>query len=514
MKRILKLSFCIVCCICTMASLAVAQNKTLSQPDDNRRKLFLSIEEAIQLVLQNNLEISVQQYNPQIKKEDITDAESAFDMTVSSSGSQLFADPASDSTPDGVTSLEASIGKSFTTGGTYEVSLNTELLIFGDVEATTTDSDGNAVRTTVSVDNQYATGLDLTVSQALLKNRGRAANTTQIAVARKNYDMSVSELRAKVVELISDVKTIYWNLVFALGDLEAKRLALRLAYDLVKINEAQVNVGTLAPIEVLQAKTTAAAREVDIINAEQTVSDIEDQLKRLLNIPDREYSVWNAALIPTDVPLESSQQISLAESIRSALEHREELVQTRTGIEIQEILLNSSENTLSPELNAIGQVSVNGSDDNLGGSLGNFFGFDSYSFTAGLNFSYPLGNRSAQSDFNQTKLELDQSKLSLQNLEQLIMVQVRQAVRNVRTSFELLDATRIALQLAQEQLDAEEKKFKEGLSTNFQVLNYQEELASAKSQHTRALTSYNQALVALDQITGDTLQRHNIVIDE
>ena len=148
-------------------------------------------------------------------------------------------------------------------------------------------------------------------------------------VTRKNREISLSELRAEVIKIVSRLKSRYWNLVFALGDLEAKRLSLQLAYDLVKINEAQVNVGTLAPIEVLQAKATAASREVDIINAEQTVRNREDGLKRLLNISEGEHAIWNSAIVPTDTPLSSPQPVSLEESILRALENREELMQLK-----------------------------------------------------------------------------------------------------------------------------------------------------------------------------------------
>ena len=109
---------------------------------------------------------------------------------------------------------------------------------------------------------------------------------------------------------------------------------------------------------------------------------------------------------------------------------------------------------------------------------------------------------------------MDKTRLSIQNLEQVIITQVKQAVRGVETSYKLVEATKIARELAEQQLDAEQKKFNEGLSTNFQVLNYQESLASAQSRETQAITGYNQALVGLDQVTGVTLQRHNIEVSE
>ncbi len=496
--KVCVLVHCIIICAIIITDCVDAQ-QVLSQPEDTRRKLFLSLEEAINLVLQNNLDIRIQQYDPEIKNEDINNAEAAFDSSLDAASAQVFKESSTTSSPQSTTSLEVGFGKGFTTGGSYQIGLTTNRISFDDA---------------AGLDPQYTTSLNLILSQALLKNRGSAVNKTQISVARKNREISVSDLRSQVIEVVSQVKNAYWDLVFTLGDLEAKRLSLKLAYDLVKINEAQVNVGTLAPIEILQAKTTAAFREVEIIDVVQDVRDKEDELKRLLNIPESDYSIWGSAMIPTDTPLSSFQQVSLEESIRQALENREELMRLRKSLEIQELLLNASENQMLPTLDVQGGFEMSGPDEDLFGTVGELVGFDEYSFTIGMNFNYPLGNNAAESDYNKNKLELDQTKLSLQNLEQIVMVQVRQVVRNVETSYKRVEATKVALQLAQEQLDAEQKKFNEGLSTNFQVLDYQDKLASARSQHTQAITGYNQALVALDQLTGATLQRHNIVIAE
>lgn len=506
--------FCVLLSVFILGNMIFAQNGMVSTSQDTRKQMFLSLEEAINLVLQNNLEISIEQYNPEIRKEDIKNAEAAFDSTLKSSGNQIFNETQSEQSPTSTTSIQTGIQKRFTTGGSYELNLKTGRLAFDPLTQTITDPETNLpVTTEISIDPSYSTGIELTLSHALLRNRGTDVNTAQIRIAQKNREVSISELRSTVIDIVSEVKTTYWRLVNALGDLEAKRLSLQLAYDLVKINEAQVNVGTLAPIEVLQAKATAASREVDIISAEQTVRDVEDSLKRLLNIPETD-PIWTAAIIPTDAPLSARQNISLQESIQSALENREELAQLQKALEIQEISLNVADNQLKPQLNAFSTFDVSGQDNDIGGSISDFTEFNEASVTVGLQFEYPLGNRAAESSYNKAKLNIDQTRLSVQNLEQAIAVQVRQAVRSVETSYKLVEATRVAQQLAEEQLDAEQKKFNEGLSTNFQVLDYQEKLASAQSRHTQAISGYNQALVTLDRLIGRTLERHNIVIKE
>ncbi len=488
----------IVLCGMVFTSFANAQ-EILSQQQDTRKQLFLSLEEAINIALQNNLEIQIEQYEPQIKGEDINTAEAAFSTGVSAESAQVFSEPASVQSPKYITNIETGASRRFKTGGSYKVSLGTSRSDFGD--------------TAPPIDDVYGTDITLTVAHALLKNRGVDINTTPISIAKKQREVSVSELRSKVIDIVSQVKNTYWQLIFVRGDLEAKRLSLELAYDLVRINEAQVKVGTLAPIEVLQAQATAASREVDIISAEKAVQDVEDELKRLLNVSEDD-PMWESAVIPTDTPVSTEQPVSLNESIQLALENREELQQLWKALEIQELSVNSSENQLLPELNVQGSFGLAGQDDGLGGSTSELVSFDTYSLTIGANFSYPLGNNAAKSALNKAKLELDKTRLSVQNLEQLIITQVKQAVRAVETSYKLVEATKIARELTEEQLDAEQKKFNEGLSTNFQVLSYQESLATARSRETQAITGYNQALVALDRVIGVTLQQHNIVVNE
>ena len=475
----------------------ISAQENLTTQEGERKKMFLSLEEAIQIALENNLDIRVEQLAPEIAREDITNAEADFDSTVSAGSSYTMNETSSDTAADGIANAEIGIGKKFESGGSYELGFEST---HSEFDATDVDS---------SNDNT----LSLTLTHPLLKGRGKDINTADIVIAEKNREISVSELRATVINVISQVQETYWDLVLARGVLEADRYSLQLAYDQIKINQAQVDVGTLPPIDILQAKATAASREVTIISDEQSVRDTEDELKRLLNFSTDD-SVWYAALIPSDEPISTQQPVSLEENIRLALENREELAQLRKSLEVQGISVNVAENELLPELNIEGSFGLTGESDSWGDSFSNLSDFDTYGVTVGLSFSYPFGNRAAKSSYNKARLEFEQTTLSIQNLEQQVMTEVRQAVRDVETSYKQIEATKVAQELAIQQLDAEQKKFSEGLSTNFQVLEYQDEVASAQSDYTEAITGYNKAIVTLEQIIGVTLQRHNVVIKE
>jgi len=486
----------------TIVCLLLLVNPAVQAQDTSNRQIFLSLDEAIAMALQNNLDVQIKQYDPEIKREEIRQAEAAFGFTFKASSGQVFTqEPDPQRSPEMITSLGTSISRRFSTGGNFQASLETSRSGLADTGVPD------------SPDAQYNTSLTLSLGHALLKGRGTDITRLPIVIAQKQRELSTSDLRAKIIDVVSSIKTTYWRLIYVRGDLEAKRLSLQLAYDLVKINEAQVNVGTLAPIEVLQAQATAAAREVEIISAEQTVRDVEDQLKQLLNISEDD-PAWDASIMPTDNPLSTKQPVSFDDSIRLALENSEQLKQLYKALEIQQLSLASSEHQLLPELNVQTSFELSGADEDLGGSVSEFVGFDEYSLSVGASFSYPIGNVAAKSSLNKARLEADKSRLSIQNVEQILINQVKQAVRGVETSYRLVEASNIALQLAQQQLDAEQKKFNEGLSTNFQVLQFQGSLASARSRYTQALTSYNQALAGLEQVTGTTLQNHNIVVNE
>ncbi|PID56477.1 hypothetical protein CSB45_11540 [candidate division KSB3 bacterium] len=488
-----------LCLLCLSRPLAAEQQ-------GDRQTLFLSLEEAIGVALENNLDIAVEQFQPEIAKEAIVSTEAVFDSNFESRASQSFNESEYDTTPVSVSSLDLSLGKAFRFGGSYQLEWSSSLSAF---DGTTLSPTGDKLE----LDNQYKNSFALSYRQPLLKNAGSEVNTTAIAIARKKRDLSISRLRSTVIAVVTDVKNSYWELVNAIAELKAAELSLRLAEDLVKINEARVNVGALAPIEILQAKAQAASRKASVTTAELAVQNSEDRLRQLLDFAEDD-PVWNSSIVPTDAPSETAPALSLADSISFALEHFEELKQFRTTIDIQERALMYAENQMKADMNLIASMGTTGANTHLGDSLTGVIDLNNFSVTLGANFSYALGNRAAKSAYHQAKLQRDQSRLAYRNQEQALIVNVRAVHRNVLTAYELIASTRLARQLAEKQLDAEQKKFNEGLSTNFQILEYQNHLKQARSNEALALTSYNQALANLDSVIGYTLQRHNIVIQE
>jgi outer membrane protein TolC len=273
----------------------------------------------------------------------------------------------------------------------------------------------------------------------------------------------------------------------------------------------QVEVGTLAPIEVLQAETEIARIREEIIIAVNAVRDAEDRLKRAMYLSlVGEFA--NVEILPTDSLTYSAPVLDQEAEISEALTQRPDLKQAKLVLVNQNIGLVFNQNQLLPTLDIAASLRFNGISDGVGNSLDEFE-TDRREWQVGLIFSYPLANRRAKSRVRQSRLAIRQQLLRIKELEENVMEEVRRAVRNVLATAELVQASRAASRLAQKQLDAEEKKLKVGLATVFTVLQFQEDLAVQRSTEIRSLTQFLQSRVNLEAVKSTLLQSNEIVIE-
>lgn len=474
-------------------------------PEAPSRTFKLSLADSIRLGLARNFDIQIEQMTPRIRAEDIQREEAPFDPSVFAEGNanQNISQTLSALSRTATSNVEdqmvrTGVRQRFKTGTSYEVS--------AEVDRRRNNAGF------IQFKPAYTPMVNLTITQNLLKNLGVDVNTAEIRVARNNELISANTFQNRVIGVVSNIESLYWDLIFSIQDLEVKKKSLALAQDLVRRNKIQVEVGTLAPIEVVQAEASVASREADLILAERQVRDNEDRLKRALNLPD-DFSSWDVRIQPTDEPQVIRQLPDIQESFRLAVQNRPDYAQTKLDIETKNIQVAFASNQLLPILDLRASFGLNGLDDDLTSSARDFDG-DFRQWLVGLTFSYPLGNRAARSTLTQRKLEAAQSLLSLKNLEQQIFLEVREAVRAIVTAQNRVNATRAARSLAEKKLDAEEKKLAVGLSTNFQVLQFQEDLATAQSNETRAVIDQIKALVDYRRVTSQTLKRYQIRLED
>jgi len=499
---------------CLMASAASAAE---------RRQMQLTLRQATALALQNNLNIQIAGVTPRIREAQVTEQKGIFDAELrgrlSTTDRQLLDEAATLRTAedavveDGIplagaedTELqELSLGVQQLTpfGGTYEVAVlasreDTNRRLVPNFDT------GNRVEF-------FTTELRLGLTQPILKDFGTDVTRNQIHIAQNNLTISTEEFRQQVIDSTSQVQQTYWELVFRRQDLQVRQQRLDLAKRLLTRVRRQVEVGTLAPIEVLQAETEIARIQEQIILGVNAVRDAEDRLKRAMYLSlVGEFA--NIEILPTDPPAYSAPVIDQEAEIAEALSQRSDLKQAQLALDNQNITLVFDRNQVLPTLDIAASLRFNGISDNLGNSLEEFE-TDRREWQVGLVFSYPLANRRAKSRVRQTRLAIRQQLLLIKELEENVMEDVRRAVRGVLASAELVQASKAASRLAQKQLDAEEKKLKVGLATVFTVLQFQEDLALELSNEIRSLTGYLQARINLEAVKSTLLHSNEIVIE-
>ena len=475
------------------------------------RVLALSLAQAIQLALQNNLDIERGRLDPQVAHTQVEQARAVFDPTVGLTASlsqtktlpqnrTVNIDQLTGETSVSITrpfSKDVAVAPSFkqqiVTGANYELRF---------VNTWNKASPATFGTTTRIVNPRYEGTLQLTFTQPLLKNFGIEVNTANIRQAQNTEEIARQRLLQTVLDTIFAAQFGYWELVFRIEDLGVKREAQTLAENFLAENKLRVELGTLAPVELVQSETQVKQREGDVITAEAALHEAEDVLKETLNIPEI-IGTWRIRLRPTDLPpFTPIADTSIEEKVNFALQHRPDIVQAQLTVASQMIARDAARNQRLPQVDLGGTASVSSFGGDLGTATTELGATDGYNWNFSLTFSYPLGNRAANNTLQQQNLLLKQALIDQRKVQNTVSREIFQTVRDLETASKRVEVTRAATVLARTQLEAEQEKFRLGLSTSFNVLQFQNQLTSARSDEIRALSDYNEALGKLDQVTG------------
>ena len=490
--------------------------------DDGSKVLSISLRDVVERTLKSNIAIAVQDFQSKIKKEEIIEKKAEFDHNLSgefnanSNRRQLSSTFSEPNVTDDLNHLwQVGVNKKFVTGTEYEVTY--------EAQRDTTNSLFSGLNP------QYSSELILKITQPLLKGFGIDTNKKDIYIANNNLDISDYEFRDKVIEIVADAENIYWDLVFSIDDLKVKQQSIERARELEKRVKAQVEVGVLAPLEILQARSEVASREESVLDAEKSIQDNEDKIKNIINIPF-DSADGNKNVHPLDRPkFVINQPVNLDESVKLALTQRPDYLIMKKELDNKKILVKYNENQTYPSLDLVGSFGLNGISGNavaipeldagsskseFGGNFGhgveNMFNWEYRTWGMGFSVNYPLGNRAAKSRLSVSRLEVSQMLLDIKDKERNIILEVREAVRQINTDIKRVHAAKLSRQLAEEKLNAEEKKFEVGLSTSFQVLEFQTDLAEEQTNELQAVVDYNKSHIKLRKIIASTLDEYNI----
>ena len=497
---------------------------------DAKGPLSLSLEDCIVKALRDNLGVAIQVLGPQSAAEGVNAAQEKYIPSLSLSyqsrksenAAYSYLDSPGDSTVNRTRNYNfLTASQNLPTGGTMNLNFTGY--------RTTTNQRG------ITIDPRFGTTLSFSLNQPLLKNFGLKLNRREIIVAKNNLGVSEETLKNTLMTTVYSVESAYWNLVYSIENLAVRQQSLQLAKDLLDKNQRSVEVGTLAPMEVLSARAEVATREADLIQAETQIKSNEDQLKLLLGLTETE-DVNYSAVMPKDKPTYVVRQVALEEALAAAIANRPDLEISRIGIESDKLNLSYAKNQVLPEVNLSASYSAPGIDGTrliydlspidpnaqvidripggLGGALEQSFKFTYPNWNLGLTLNLPLSNLFSRANLAQARLNMRQALLELEQKKQDVYLEVKNAVRAVEANYKRILAYTTARELAEQKLAAEEEKRRVGMSTNYMVLSYQRDLANARISELNAIISYNVSLASLERSMGTNLKAKNINLSD
>ena len=513
------------------------------------KRVTLTLRDAMSMALENNRDVEVERLNVQMNEFDLRAASGAYDPTLAATlyydrrsipATSIFAADKTDNLIGSATFTQRMPWQGSSLSGAFD-----------NNRATTSNPFNN-------LNPQYTTNLNFTFTQPLFRNRTVDFARRQIRISKKRLDISDSQFRQRAIEIIAQVQRAYWDLVFARRDQESKRESVELAETQLEHNERLVEAGTLAKSDIISARVELERRKDDAEAAVDAIQRAENALKALMaRAGDGE--IWQSELVPVEQPqIEPSASLPLEDALRLAVQNRPEMEQYRLRGELNKIDAEYLRNQTKPQIDffttygtvglagaqrdtanpftasnaalltrvnqlsalsglpALPAVGFGSTPEALIGGYGQSFHnllrneFRSWRF--GLNINLPLRNRTAEANLGRSLAEGKQIEVQRQKTEQLIEVEVRNALQAVETAKKRVDAAMNSRANAELQYQSEQRKFDAGQSTNFFVLDRQNALSSARGRELRALTDYTKAVAELQRALSTTLSSNNVAV--
>ena len=492
-------------------------------PTTGATQLDLSLDEAIALALEHNLDIAVERLNPQLMDLQIAEVNAAYQPTLATSFTNSSRTNPSSSQLDGGQAVfqdtqivNTSISQAVPWGGgNFQVSWNNNR-----------NSSNNFFS---SFNPSYRSTFQTSYTQPLLRGFSIDSTRQQLQVTAINRELSDVDLRATITNTLANVRSTYWDFVFATQSLQVQQQSLALAEQLIQDNQARVEIGTMAPIDIVQSQSEAAARRQALAQAEQTLQTAQLALKRLI-VGSIEDDVWQAELNPEDRPTYDSRPIDIETALRTALDQRPDLVRSRRQLDIDDINVRALRNETLPSLDLVASYQLQGQGGTqllrsqqvggnvitvipggFGDALGQLGSADFPVWSLQLQLSYPIGRSATDAAYERTRLEVQQTQARLRQVELQVATEVTSAAVQIESIVKRIEASSAARDLAEQQLEAEQTKFQVGMSTNYFVLQAQRDLTNAQNTELQALLDYSKALVEFDRVQGTTLSRAGII---
>lgn len=480
-----------------------APSKADPQQPDKEQVVPLSLEESVRMAIENNIDVAVERLNPIIAQASVLNAQGAFDPNFQLNGSY--------SQNNQPTVLDTNYGPT-NKNGQYTGSVNQMFAPGTQASILTSSADAITNTDSTTTQDQYLSFVGASLTQPVLRGFGTDINLGPIRIAQRGLRAADAAFVYKVEQIITNVRTAYYELIYNRGNVMAQEKALALSEQLLKDNKTRANVGTMSPLDVSQANSEVATNRGDLLVAQRAVLDQENVLKRLIT---RDVADWlNKRITPTTEPAEDWKPPQAISSIETGLRNRADLVQAKEQLEQSNIQVVINKNQILPTLNVTGSYGYNGLSSDFPRSYNRVASGDNSEWTIGAQLTIPIGDRADRGTLDASRAKKDQSVLNVKKIEQDIIVEIDNAAGQVKTNIERVNAARIARQYAEETLNAEQERLNAGRSTSFVVLRLQRDFTTARVAELRAIADLQESMAELSRVQGISLQENNIYVDK
>ncbi len=476
----------------------------------------LTADEAVRMALENNLGIRAERLSPQIQTLILSQTRASFAPTLISN----FVKNSSTTPPE---DFLTGSGTALSSAGLRTNGGLQQLLKWGGGRyQVTLDGARNTTSNAGSVYNpRLSSNLNAIYTQPLLRNFSIDALRQQLLTGQKEQEIVDLQLQQQLTQTARAVRSAYYDLVGAIGQLQVAQQSLDLANESLRNNQRRVEVGTIPQIDIVEAQAEVSRNEEAVIINEAQVRSLEDALRTLVLNPSQP-DFWETRITPSEQPVLSAQTVDVEAAIRSALDQRTDLAQFRRQMDQTDIAIRYAHNQKLPAVDLTTSYNVIGlggtqnefdygagvipapiirsSQRSFGSAFGDVLGNNFRTWSVQLNLSYPIGTSAADAALAQGRVQHEQQVTALRAQELQVTAQVRDAARQVNTSLKRVEATRKAREFAELRYEAEQKRMTVGLSTTFQLFQAQRDLATARLAELNAIIAYNRSLVNFEAV--------------
>ncbi len=468
--------------------------------------LELAMVDCIAMALRSNSEISIKRITPYIEDNNVLIQKSRFEPHFTFDGS---VSESIEQDPD--TLLDANVLK--TRIGLFDFGYNQKFTTGADLELDFFNTRSTSNSPVFIPNPAYESEAQVTITQPLLKGGGVAVNTADFRIAKNNKLKSVQDFKTEVIRVLTNVKKAYYDFQYSREQYIVAQKSLNRVEDLHRINKEKYAKGLASDIDIIGSEAEVARIRQLLYEAEAIMKLAEDNLKLITNLVD-DPALWNARIVLLEGLGYEKRAVDLPEAIRTAFIYRPDYEAAKIDLRNRDIAIVVTTNGMLPTINLLASFGLNGLDAIYAKDLANVGGGKYNNWTVGFNVDVPLIGDENRGKYEKSKSEKEQALLAFQRLEQKIILDVRNVVRDIDINYRKLEASKISKESEDLNYTAQELRFTAGLVSTLDIVIYQERLARAEVSYIKSIIDYNVSLIELSRAQGTMLFDDNITLEE